>query len=465
MKRGERFSGRPPRWVGGFRFLFLVLLSSIYVHGFFPDVPMMTSEVMKENPVNFINLTRFILVGFVGLCTIGIFLLRSNQFARNIKGPLGWMMVYAAVALASTAYSSLPLVSAGQALELLVDVLFFVAVSSFCSSLEIVSLWNLLLSFVSALLVAVWVSALVNPSAGFAHIPGALLPLQLQGAFPTISPTDLGQISAIVAATAFYRILVRRRAALENEGLLWGGVFIFGLVSLIFAQERTYVGALAAALIAILFMTRKLNLLPILALCGVALIAGGAGEALREYYMRGQSSAEFLGMTGRLKIWEVGWNFFKESPLLGHGFQTGHRVDLNVRRSLMSIEIPTVDNTFLDVLLDVGIVGLLPILAALFQLAGRLLRISRAADLGSRLRESRCEVVGALIIVFITAVTSATLQDHSISLFVLLVSMAFVHTLVNQLAARQRARLRINQFYRSLMVSDRVALNRATRSL
>ena len=465
VKRGTRFGGRPVGSIVSFQLLFLVLLSSIFLEGFFLEIAMRTSEAMRENPVDIVNLARVILVGFVGFCTIGVSILRIDKFVRNIRGPLGWMIVYAAVALASTAYSSLPLVSAGKALEVLVDVLFFVAVSSFCSSLEIVSLWNLLLSFLSASLVAVWVSALVKPSGGFLYIPGALLPLQLQGAFPTIHPNDLGELSAIVAATAFCRVLVRRRSALENEGFLWGGVFVLGLVSLIFAQARTSVVALAAALIAILFMTRKLSLLPVFAMCGGAFIAGGSGAALREYYMRGQSSELFFTMTGRLTFWKAAWNFFKESPLFGHGFYTAHRLDLSVRLSSLpgSHSVSNIDNTFLEVLLGVGLIGLLPILVALFQLVGRLSQISRAADLSGRLRQSRCEIVGALIIVLIRAVDGPTFQDHTISLLVLLISMAFVSTLINRRAARQRARFRINQFYRSLMVRDRFAQNETAR--
>jgi O-antigen ligase len=460
MNSSSKKSSAKQGWV---QLLFLVLVSSIFLEGFFPEIAMRTSEVMRDNPINTINLARVVLVGFVGFCTIGIAIMRIDKFVHNIRGSLRWMIVYAAVALASTFYSSLPLVSAGKALEVLVDAIFFVAVSSFCSSLEIVSLWNLLLSFLSVSLAAVWVSAFVNPSAGFIHIPGALLPPQLQGAFPTVSPNDLGEYSAIVAATAFYRMLARRRTALENEGLLWGGVFVVGLVSLIFAQARTSVVALAAALIAILFMTRETRLLPIFAVCGVALIAGGAGAALREYYMRGQSSQVFFTMTGRLTVWEVAWNFFKESPFLGHGFYTAHRLDLNARLSSMSIEISNIDNTFLEMLLGVGLIGLLPILAALFTLAGRLLRILRATDLGGRVRQCRCEIVGALIIVLIRAANGPTFQDHSISLLILLISMAFVDLLINQQAARQRARLRANHVYRSLIVRGRFAHHEAAR--
>lgn len=125
----------------------------------------------------------------------------------------------------------------------------------------------------------------------------------------------------------------------------------------------------------------------------------------------------------------------------------------------MSIEISNIDNTFLEMLLGVGLIGLLPILAALFQLVSRLLRISRGTDLVGRLRQFRCEIVGALIIVLIRAVNGPTFQNHSISLLVLLISMAFVTIVLSRQAARQRAMPRINQFYRSLMVRDRLAQN------
>jgi O-antigen ligase len=451
MIRISTLEGRPVSFVG-FQVLFLMLLFSVFLQGFFIENAMRTSEELRENPVNPVNLARIILIGFVGLCLIGVFLLRSSQFTRNFKGPLGWMIVYAAIALASAAYSSLPLVSAGKAFEVLVDVLFFVAVSSFCTSLEVNSLWDLLLFFLSAYLTAVWISALVMPSVGFIHIPGALLPLQLQGAYPTNSPNDIGEISAIVAATAFYRLLLKRRSAIENEGLLWGGILVLGIVSLIFAQARTSVIELAAALIAILLMTRKSRLLPLLLVSGAILFVAGGASALREYLMRGQSSELFYSMSGRLSIWDVAWTFFKESPLIGHGFFTAHRLDLNIRLTAISVNVSTIDNTFLEVLLGVGLIGLLPILAGLFQLASWLLRIARKAGLGGRMRECRCEIVGVLIIVIIRAVNGPTFQGHSISLLILLISMAFAHTALRVQVAKQRSRIQRSEFYRRLIV-------------
>jgi O-antigen ligase len=447
MRRVKNFERRAVSF-GGYHFLFLILLSSVFLSSFFLESARRTSEVMREDPVNAVNLARIILVGFVGFCTISILFLRSYQFGRNFRGPLGWMFVYGAIALISSVYSSLPLVSAGKAFEILVDVFFFMAVSSFCCSLELVSLWNLLLTFLCALLIAVWASALILPSVGFIRIPGALLPLQLQGALPSIDPNDLGEISAIVAVTGFCRILVKRRSA-HRDGFLWGGVFLLALLSLIFAQARTSVVGLVVALVGIQFITRKLGLLPLFALCGGALLVYGGREALLQYYMRGQTSGEFYSMTGRIGIWEAAWSFFKQSPLFGHGFYTAHRLDLNVRLSGV-IDISNIDNTFLEVMLGVGLIGLLPILAALLKLVGGLMRISRRVRLPGHLGESKCEIVAVLVIVLIRAINGPTFQDHSINLLILLISMAFVQILIKPIRPRLRSRVRLNESYQPL---------------
>jgi O-antigen ligase len=342
----------------------------------------------------------------------------------------------------------LPLISAGQALGVLVDVSFFVAVSSFCSPLEVVRLWNLLLSFLSLLLGSVWLSALATPSLGLIRIPGAFLPVQLRGAFPAVSPTDLGTFSAILVASALYRLLDRRRIHFERKDLLWVSVLVLGLISLIFSQSRTPVAALALAIVAIVWMTRRLDLFPMLAGCGVLLVAVGFGEGLRDYYMRGQSLEGFYSLTGRTGIWEAAWNLFKESPMLGHGFFTANRLDLASRLSDKFTIISTAENTFLEVLLGVGLVGLFPMLVALLQTAGRLLRNLRDIKFREGLREPVCQIVSAMIIVFVRAFDGPTFQDHSVCLFIFLISMAIVHTLATHRVAEERLRHRLNRCYR-----------------
>lgn len=409
------------------------------------------------SPVTSINLTRFTLIGFVGLYMIGAFLLRSNQFVRNFWGPLGWMLVYAAISVASASYSSLPLLSAGQSLAVVVDVLFFVAVCSFCTPSEVISLWNLFLFFLCLILAAVWVSAIVMPSIGFVRIPGALLPLQLQGAFPSVHPDDLGEISAIVTATAFYRILASRKPFSKNEVVLWVSILVFGLTSLVFAQARTSVVTLGAALIAILFLTRKVGLLSVLAVSGCVFVVGGGGEFLRDYLMRGQSYELFYSMTGRVGIWDAAWIFLKGSPIIGYGFDTAHRFDLMANQGPQFTRVGTVENTFLAVMLDVGIVGLLPILAAMYQLVVWLSQTFRVASLRWRFRKTRCEITAALVIVFIKMLNGPTFEGHSIYLFTLLISMAFIQVLLKQPRASTRSKIGVIQSFGRLVASDRTA--------
>ena len=71
----------------------------------------------------------------------------------------------------------------------------------------------------------------------------------------------------------------------------------------------------------------------------------------------------------------------------------------------------------LQVMLDVRIVGLLPILAAMYQLFVWLSQTFRVANLRWRFRKSRCEIMAALVIVFMKTVNGPTFEGHSIYLF------------------------------------------------
>jgi O-antigen ligase len=184
---------------------------------------------------------------------------------------------------------------------------------------------------------------------------------------------------------------------------------------------------------------------------------GGGGGFLRDYIMRGQGYEEFVSMTGRVGIWDAAWNFLKGSPLIGYGYQTAHRFDLSAHLGPGFSPIGTVENTFLEVMLDVGIVGLLPILAATYQLAVWLSKSFRVSSLRWRFRKTRCEVVAALVIVFIKTVNGPTFQAHSIYLLTLLISMAFIQVLLKQPGASTRSKVRVIQSFGLLVASDRTA--------
>jgi O-antigen ligase len=74
----------------------------------------------------------------------------------------------------------------------------------------------------------------------------------------------------------------------------------------------------------------------------------------------------FFEFTGRTAVWKEGWSLFKESPVLGYGFQAD--------RLLLGTHM---HNAFLQSLVQTGLLGTIPFLAALIFGWGLLIKALR----------------------------------------------------------------------------------------
>ncbi|MFC1632704.1 O-antigen ligase family protein [Patescibacteria group bacterium] len=77
-----------------------------------------------------------------------------------------------------------------------------------------------------------------------------------------------------------------------------------------------------------------------------------------------EESAQF-----RLKSWESAWNAFLENPILGNGLDAKLGIEINDFKQ--TIEARDVHNSFLTILVETGLIGLLPLLALIILLLTR----------------------------------------------------------------------------------------------
>jgi O-antigen ligase len=68
-----------------------------------------------------------------------------------------------------------------------------------------------------------------------------------------------------------------------------------------------------------------------------------------EFIYRGQNKIAFLSLSGRTEFWPIVWNEINKSPFVGHGYYAAQRIGLGVS---------SVDNTYLEGNMGVGIIGL-----------------------------------------------------------------------------------------------------------
>ncbi len=424
------------RNIGGLQFIVLILFLSAYVDSFFPDVAIRDWHSVQQSPANLVNLSRIGLVGLAGLMSIGLAYVRSGGLAINFRGPLGWMFLYAAVAVSSSSYASLPAVAAGKAAEVLVDVVCFLVLASLLYADDFLRSWNTLWFILLLLLASVWVSALLFPSVGFFDQPGALFPL-LSGVYPSIHPNRLGQLGASLAVVALCRLLRPGSRLLSQLGMFWSGICLFGLATLTASEARTSMIALAFAIPVCLYLYRRLKLVTFFGLAGVALLVGAYGNALidasgatdiiSKYVLRGQTSELVYSLSGRLDYWLPAWNLFWTAPFLGRGFYTAHRIDLNTVYG--RLDLSTVDNTYLEVLLGIGIIGLFLLVVAIVVLIRRIIQILQRPPASISLHDGQKEMIGVFIIAFFRSMTGPSFQVHGENLVLLLVIMAFVQSI------------------------------------
>lgn len=188
------------------------------------------------------------------------------------------------------------------------------------------------------------------------------------GIVPRVNPNSLGQLSAMVLLVGVIFWVLRGRLNIERLLLI-----SVGSAGLFLANARTSVAAVALILFIFLIVSRRLSgLLLVGALTITGLFALGA---FTDYLMRGQDINLFLTLSGRTWIWSIAWESIRENPWLGLGY-AGHKT-LDI---VLGMEYSTIDNTYLESLVNVGLVGTFFLVSfvglVIFRVAARFLQVS-----------------------------------------------------------------------------------------
>jgi O-antigen ligase len=141
----------------------------------------------------------------------------------------------------------------------------------------------------------------------------------------------------------------------------------------------------------------------------VILVVIGNTE-ISSYLYRQQSKSVFSTLTGRTNEWSEADTLWKTAPIFGLGYYSGHREGL-VEESLLQPGqgVPSnLDETWLETLVDVGVVGC--VLLAGFALAGmtRLMRYRRRLPANVRW----CALALGILVFPITSFVNPTIQAN-----------------------------------------------------
>jgi O-antigen ligase len=196
-------------------------------------------------------------------------------------------------------------------------------------------------------------------------------------------------------------------------------------------------GAAAALLFALLISSRMRRYALPFALIAVVLIVlldspATLSNQVTTYLERGQTKEQFLSMTGRTRAYAHGVAAFKEAPLLGRG-QWADRLIIHEH----------VHNSYLQALMNAGIIGGIPYLASWAGGWVLFFRLLKREALISPQDRTRVLEAGTVMMFFtVRSVPETTTASFAVDLLVMAAVYVYLETLASVTVSRPLARFR-----------------------
>jgi O-antigen ligase len=384
---------------------------------------------LEASPLSAANLTRAALL-VTGAVVVGVSTLRNGHFRwPSLDNPVSWLAAFVVAGFVSTFGASNQFVSTLKLFELAATVVVASGVVHLAFGAGPARAWSAervrglvasVFVLITVRLILYWFMAALNPAEAFRPSVG-VFGFQLGGLFYAgLHPNTLGQLGAFLVVVGG-TVLSGGRVAITRAEALWLflGVSV-GAVTLVLAQARTSLLAAVVAML-VLLLARRPQLLTWWIMVALAFGASTQVPALMDYVYRGQSGDLFLSLSGRTTYWAAAADMVGERPLLGYGYYTGARFDLSAEYG--RFEVSTVDNTFLEVLLTMGMLGLAPLVLFLLTLLLPAIRGLRAASAELRLAAEVATVT--MIVLLFRAAAGPSIQVLHPSYLLLLVPLAY----------------------------------------
>jgi O-antigen ligase len=374
-----------------------------------------------ESPVDSWNFLRIALVGWVGASMmVNAALAKPVWPFRLLHGVPGVLVLYSALAVASTAWSAYPLLTLYKSFEFLTAVALVVAIiDREGSSQAYGNVVDLTWALYGCLLLSVWCGAIAWPERALLWEAGKA-GVQLQGALPILHANTVGEVSAMLALVCVSRLLHRHGQSRRELLCL---ILLVCMVTLALSQTRTAwfgfllgIGAMAAAMAPARFAAA----LSVVLVAGVALISLG-GLAVPQI-LRLETGVSPEALSGRWEWWAAAWESFRASPLIGHGAYAAGR--FVVLAELGQSRAASLHSTYVETLVGTGLVGVGVVVVALCWTWWVLLRAAVGRRRGSADRQPTVEAVGVLALLTVRSFFSTHLVwNHSLA-FLLIVGYA-----------------------------------------
>lgn len=183
-------------------------------------------------------------------------------------------------------------------------------------------------------------------------------------------PRISSNLYAYLAVAGIIAVLCRLGPAWTRRGINPAWLLALYTVELLYTRTRSalVVGALVGVMVTLRASRRSpaVMVLAMFAIAGAALTYGISPEGVKHYLQRGENSYSTSTLTGRTVVWRYAEDAWHNRPAAGAGYYAGHRLTLPAPPG--ETEYDNIDNTWLESLVDVGLLGTVPL--ALFALCG-----------------------------------------------------------------------------------------------
>jgi exopolysaccharide production protein ExoQ len=289
------------------------------------------------------------------LFTMSQVVIRPGQLLRAaLRNP--FVIAFVAVAAASMAWSVDPATSLRRAFALSMWTLFGLYLASRYDTKTLLRLLGVALGLLALMSIG---SVILTPDYGieFGFDKGAW-----RGVFTT--KNTLGEMMLLAAVV--FGLFATRKGPARYPAML--GVLL--AVTMIFFAKATaallIVGVLAIT-IPVVLTFRKNNAAAALVLCILLGVSAGASVAIADRDAVLSVLGKDATLTGRTVLWSAVAERIEERPLLGYGYSAfweAHGVQSEQVRTAVGWDTPHSHNGLLDVWLDIGLIGVLALIAA-----------------------------------------------------------------------------------------------------
>ncbi len=365
-----------------------------------------------ENPLDKAAFFRVILVSLVGIGVLLYFAFnRQLILSRIFSGCIKWLALYSAICIISTFWSFLPARTLYRSIEYFIGVfLIGIIVYLIKKEKDFKHFFDWTIFLYALLMISVWLGVFLKPEEAIKHL--GLLRIQIHGIFPKVAANSVGDLGALIGIVSFTRLLLYKK----NRSF-YLTVFIISMITLIFAQSRSPLTGFLLGIFFILILARKIRFLIFLLLIGGIVACSSIIHILWEYFLRGQTPELFWSLSERIYVWKAAWSLIKENIFLGYGAYAGGLFFA----SKISFPATSLHGTWPEVLIDVGIIGLIPLFVVILSVWIILLKSKSNNILIDQLR---LEIIGIMTLLTFRSIFSVIFIWHPATMWLLVLGFA-----------------------------------------